>query len=149
MNADKCHLLVAKNYDDVTAKIGDEVIKGEKSVKLLGIKIDNQLDFDEHVTNLCKKASQKLQALTRIAPFIATNKLRILMKAFMESQFSYCPLIWMFHSRKLNNRINGIHERALRVAFADNCSSFEDLLKQDKSFTIHDRNLRHVSSYWL
>ena len=66
------------------------------------------------------------------------------MKAFIESQFSYCPLIWMFYSRKLNNRINRIHERALRVAFRDNTSSFEILLKQDNSFTTHERNLRRL-----
>ena len=119
MNADKCHLLVAKHTDDITMNIGDEVISGEKSVKLLGIIIDNKLDFNEHVTNLCKKASQKLQALTRVASFIDTSNRRILMKAFIESQFSYCPLIWMFHSRKLNNKINRIHERALRAAYGD------------------------------
>ena len=45
MNADKFHLLVAKHTDDVTMKIGNEIIRGEKSVKLLGIKIDNKLDL--------------------------------------------------------------------------------------------------------
>ena len=144
MNVDKCHLLVAKHTDEVIMQIGQEIIKGEKSVKLLGIKIDNKLDFEEHVTDLCKKASNKLQALTRIASFVDTAKLRCLMKAFIESQFSYCPLIWMFHSRKLNNRINRIHERALRIAFKDYVSSFENLLQQDKSFTIHEKNLQRL-----
>ena len=146
MNADKCHLLVPKHDEDVKIKIGDEVIKGEKSVKLLGIKIDNNLDFEEHVASLCKKASQKLHALARVAPYMETNKLRMLMKAFIESQFSYCPLIWMFHSRKLNNRINRIHERALRIAYSDSNSSFEELLKQDDSFTIHERNLQRLAT---
>ena len=144
MNADKCHLLVAKHIDDVTMTIGDDVISGEKSVKLLGIIIDNKLDFNEHVTSLCKKASQKLQALSRIAYFIETNNRRIIMKAFIESQFNYCPLIWMFHSRKLNNKINRIHERGLRVAYGDYSSTFEDLLKQDESFTIHEKNLQRL-----
>ena len=64
------------------------------------------------------------------------------MKAFINSQFGYCPLVWMNHSRKLNNRINRIHERALRVAYDDNLSSFRDLLIKNKSVTIHVKNLQ-------
>ena len=71
-----------------------------------------------------------------------TDKKRIIMKAFINSQFGYCPLVWMNHSRKLNNRINKIHERALRVAYDDNLSSFRDLLIKDKSVTIHVKNLQ-------
>ena len=68
------------------------------------------------------------------------------MKAFIESQFNYCPLIWMFHNRTLNNRINCIHERALRVAYKDQKSSFEQLLHKDNSFTIHERNLQRLAT---
>ena len=68
------------------------------------------------------------------------------MTAFIESQFSYCPLVWMFcHSRKLNNRINLIHERGLRMVYEDYTSSFEDLLKNDGSVTIHHRNIQKVA----
>ena len=60
MNADKCHLLVPKHTNDAFVKVDDEIIKGEITVKLLGLTIDNRLDFNNHVSNLCKKASQKL-----------------------------------------------------------------------------------------
>ena len=146
MNADKCHLLVPRHTDEVCIKINDEVICGEPSVKLLGVKINNKLDFNEHVSNLCKKASQKLHALTRIAPYMTSDKLRILMKAFIESQFSYCPLVWMFHNRSMNNRINRIHERALRLSYSDYESSFEQLLRKDNSFTIHERNIQRLAT---
>ena len=146
MNADKCQLIVPKNNKEVIVNIDDKVITNEKSVKLLGIKIDKNLDFEDHVTSLCKKASQKLHALARVAPFIETIKLRILMKAFIESQFSYCPLVWMFHSRNLNNRINRLHERALRISYRDTISSFEELLLIDNSFTIHEKNLQRLAT---
>ena len=58
------------------------------------------------------------------------------------SQFQYCQLAWMFHSRHLNNKINKIHERALRNAFKDYVSSFDILLERDKSVTIHTKNLQ-------
>ena len=86
-----------------------ELFKGNKTVKLLGIKIDNKLDFNEHISNIYKKASLKLHALplARIAPYMNKEKLRILMKTF-EAQSNYCPLIWMFHNR--NNKINKLHK---------------------------------------
>ena len=60
----------------------------------------------------------------------------------MESQFGYFPLTWMFYSRKANSKINHIHERSLRIVYKDNISSFEELLKKDKSVCIHHRNIR-------
>ena len=76
------------------------------------------------------------------------------MKAFVISQaflrafvmFNYCPLVWMFHSRKLNHRINIKHERALRVTYQDYKSTFLKLLEKDNSVTIHQRNLKVLAS---
>ena len=64
------------------------------------------------------------------------------MKAFIESQFAYCPLIWMFCQRSANTRINHLHERALRIVNNDNESTFEDLLKKDNSVSINHKNIR-------
>ena len=63
------------------------------------------------------------------------------MKAFVESQFGYCPLIWMFHSRGLNNKINRMHERALTITCKDKSSTFPQLLENDNSVSIHHRNV--------
>ena len=63
------------------------------------------------------------------------------MKAFITSQFSYCPLIWMFHSRNLNNKINRIHERALKLVYQNNLS-FSELLDLGNSVTVHQKNLQ-------
>ena len=146
MNTDKCHLLVPKHIDNVFLNVNNEKLIAESKVKLLGITIDNKLDFNEHVSNICKKASQKLHALTRISPYIDNQKLKIIMKAFIESQFSYCPLLWMFHNRTMNNRINRIQERALRIAYKDNESSFRELLEKDNNVTIHERNLQRLAT---
>ena len=77
-----------------------------------------------------------------------TQKKRcVLMKAFITSQFSYCPLVWMFHSRTLNNRINKIHERALRLVYKNETFlSFDDLLKRDRSVSIHQKNLQILAT---
>ena len=96
-NSDKCHLLVSSN-ESCTTKIEDFSIKNSTEEKLLGVKFDANLSIENHVTSLCKKASQKLHALARISYYMDLNKRRNLMKAFITSQFSYFPLIWMFQS---------------------------------------------------
>ena len=144
MNADKCKLLVTNN-NNASINIDNEIILASKSVKLLGITIDNKLNFEEHISKLCKKIGSKLHALARISNYMSTDKLRLIMKAFIESQFGYCPLVWMFHSRTLNNRINRLHERALRLVYKDPTLTFEELLSKDGSFSIHHKNLQTLA----
>ena len=143
-NADKSHLFIVNSIGD-NIKIGNDEITGENSVKLLGITIDNKLSFNEHAKNICKKANQKLYALSRIAKYIQSDKLRIIMKAFIDSQFNYCSLTWMFHSRQINAKINKLHERALRIVYKDQKLTFEQLLVLDKSHSIHHRNLQKLA----
>ena len=70
---------------------------------------------------------------------------KILMKSFFESQFEYCPLIWMFYSKGINNKINHLHERALRTIYKDNTSTFEELLEKDHSFSVQHRNIQSLA----
>ena len=140
-NPDKSHLLLSDKEDRII-KIQSDIIQNTNSIKLLGINFDSDLKFNTHVTNICKKASQKVHALARISGFMSQNKLIIVMKAFILSQFNYCPLVWMFYSKEVNNRINHIHERALRIAYRDTGSTFKELLVRDGSVTIHHRNLQ-------
>ena len=69
-------------------------------------------------------------------------KRKVLMKAFITSQLSYCPLIWMLHSKTLNNGIKNIHERALKLTYKGNKFSFKQLLEKDHSVTVHYKNLQ-------
>ena len=96
VNTGKSHLLVSGNVRS-KAKIDSNYIDSEKEQVILGITIDSNLTFENHINNICKKASQKLNALARVAPYMNTQKRRIIMKPFVTSQFGYCLLIWMFH----------------------------------------------------
>ena len=104
--------------------------------------IDSDLKFDIHVSNLCKKATQKLNALARISGYMDSSKKRTIMKAFITSHFSYCRLVWMFHSRELNNKINRIHESSLRLVYSDKISTFQELLDKDKSVFVYHKNIQ-------
>ena len=74
------------------------------------------------------------------------HKRRTIMKSFLTSQFSYCPLIWMFHIRRLNNKINSKYERGLRITYQDNTSIFQELLNKDNSVSMHHRNLQVLAT---
>ena len=141
-NPDKFHLILSDANQEYAINIDKFSIQNSKCEKLLGIKIDNKLTFDEHVSDICSKATQKLHALSRVSNFMTLKHRQVILKSFILSQFGYCPLVWMFHSRKLNNRINSIHERALRIVYKDTRSSFLELLTKDESFTIHERNIQ-------
>ena len=97
----------------------------------LGVTVDN-LSFEPHINLVCKKVSQKLHTLARVSKFILNRKLTVIMKTFIMLQFNYFPLVWMCHNKTLNNKINELHERALRLVYDDRQSTFEELLNIDK-----------------
>ena len=125
--------------------IGTAQIENTQNEKLLGITIDSKLSFDKHIQQICSRASAKLKALARIAPFMNIAKTKILMNAFFNAQFSYCLLTWMFHNKKLNNKINKLHERCLRIVYNNNTSTYEELLETDNSVSVHFRNVQALA----
>ena len=144
LNEDKCHLMFSgvTRGNEITIKIGETRVKESAEENLLGINFDQSLSFKKHVKILCRKVGQKLHALTRVSCYMDTEKLKLLMRAFVLSHFSYCPLVWMFNDRTTNHRINHLHERALRIAYNDHTNDFGYLLEQSNSVPIHIRNLQ-------
>ena len=96
-NPDKFHLLLSNSDSNHSANVRGHIISSENKVKLLGITFENSLSFDYRVLP-CVKASQKLHGLLCVSPFMSFTQCTRKMKAVSQSQFSYCPLIWMFHS---------------------------------------------------
>ena len=143
-NQEKCHFLLSL---DINAKYSLPacILENSNSQKPLGVIIDKKLNFNEHITNLRDKASKKIQSLARIFENIPQTQKHHLINAYFTSEFGYCPLVWMNHSRTLNNRINGLHKRALSLVYNDFSSSFSELLEKDKSVTIHHRNLQTLA----
>ena len=101
-------------------------------------------NFNEYVSSLYKKAGQRLNAVSQTASCITFDQRRLILKSFMTSHFSYCLIAWMFHSRKLNERINHIHERALKTFYKGFNSLFQLLLIEDNSLNIHHRSLQKL-----
>ena len=146
LNEGKCHLLVSGHkYEMMFANLGGTKIFESCSETILGIELDSTLKFNHHVNNIYKKAGNKLNALSRQCKILPFFKRRLLLTSFFNSQFSFSPLIWMFHNRELNYKINQLHYRALRIIYRDNISSFNELLLRDGSFSIHIRNIQSLT----
>ena len=143
LNKEKCYLLVFGEKDKKgSIKAGSFVIKESNEEKLLGVINDRKLNFKQHLLTVYNKASKTLHALARASMYMSKEKTRVVMRAFVISQSSYCPLIWMFHGKGFNSKINHIRDRALRIAYQDFTSSSVELLINDNSVSIHQRNLQ-------
>ena len=143
-NANKYHVLLSTDKQ-VQVNIGTAQIEDTQNEKLPGIIIDSKLNFYKHIQQICSRASAKLKALARIAPFMNITERKMLMNVFFNAQFSYCPLTWMFHCRKQNNKINKLHERCLQTVYNNNTSTYEELLKTDNSVSVHFRNVQALT----
>ena len=120
------------------------VIRNSNSKKLLGVTFDNKLKLEKHIITICQRANRKLNALARLTPYMELRKRRIHMDAFFNSQFNYCPIIWMCRSRALN-KINRLHERCLRIIYNSKTSTFKELLEKVNSVSIHYRNIQALA----
>ena len=132
---------MSSSEEDAAIQIEQSIIKSTKVKKLLEIHTDCKLKFDTHVDTICKKAHRKLTPLSRITNYMELPKRRILMNPVFKAQFNYFPIIWMFHSCSLNNKINSLHEQCLRIIYNNKHSNFEELLNKDNCFSIHYSNV--------
>ena len=133
-------MILSKNTINKSIVIGNKTIESSKSVKLLGLTIDNKLNFGIHINNICKVASAKIKGLGRIRNRLNLSQAKILYNSFILSQFNYCCLVWMFCSKTLQNKINQIQKRALRIVYNEPNLNLDKLVKVDNSATIQIKN---------
>ena len=127
----KCHYIISGHkYEHTWVKLNNEKCWECDNVKLLGIDIDSNLTFNNYVSSICTKAGRKLPALRRILSILNLQQKRVLMKSFINSQFNYCPLVWMFYSRYLNNKIKKLQKGALRMVYNHQTSTFEEFTRK-------------------
>ena len=114
LNEEKCKYMIIEpqrtKSGESEIRIGDHSVKNTDKEKLLGVVLDNHLKFDHHIKKICNEAGKKISALARIAPYLDIDKRKLLMKTFIITYFNYCPIVWMFCSRKMNNLINNVHK---------------------------------------
>ena len=133
-----------KCHTNETLKIGDKIIKASSSVKLFGVQIDDQLNFNLHISNICRSAANQLNALIRLKRFLTFEEKKTLISSYFYSNFNYCPLVWMFSSAKSLNKVEFLEKRALRFLYDNYDSSHESLLKLAGKSTMNVTRLRSL-----
>ena len=131
--------------DKYTLNINGAEIISEASVKLLGIEIGSKLNFENHVSSLCKKASNQLNALSRIQNFLGQKEKETIINSFIYSNFNYCSLVWHFCTRKAEKKVEKIQERCLKIILNDYSSSYEDLLRKSENVTMEIKRFRTLA----
>ena len=121
-----------------------QLIPSSKHVKLLGVNIGNSLKFETHVKEIWKKVNQKVYAFGRLRPYLGEPKSKLLLNSVAMSNFSYCPLIWLFCSKVANNETNRTHKSAMRTLDRDYESTSEELLDRGDTKTTHKKNLENL-----
>ena len=106
-------MCLGKDTENETFIFDNFIFNNSNEEKILGIIIDNKLTFKGHIKILCRKAAQKMGALSRLLNHLSDSQKRLIFNSLIKSQFNYCPLMWMFCSRTSNNMINKIHERLI------------------------------------
>ena len=130
---------------NISLTVDGKLINPESNVTLLGLNIDNKLNFEDHISTLCKRSAGQLNALCRIKSFLGINERKAIVNSFIYANFNYCPLVWHFCSKRTMEKIENIQKRALRFLCNDYSSSYEKLLEKNKSCTMEIRRLRTLA----
>ena len=125
-NPDKFQFMILGSSDDkyFILKINANEIRNTSEMELLGLTMDHKLKFDAYIDKLCKTARFKLHALRRIRKLVTLEQAKLLANSFVNTQFGYAPLIWMFTSKNSMLKVNKIHRRTLRVVYDDYNSTY-------------------------
>ena len=136
-------ILSKKSYQPQKLSVNTFTIDESDEVELLGLTIDKELNFSKHIDKLCRNAQYKLHALRRIRKYLSLEKAKMLGNAFIDSQFNYAPLIWMFCRKGLYLKMQKIHHKTLKVIYQSN-KTYEELLELSETVSIHQRHLRFL-----
>ena len=93
---------------DLKIQMNNTEITPQSSLELLGVTVDNELKFDQHISRLCKSAGCQLNALSRLKNYLNYQQKKVLIEGFIYANFNYCPLVWHFCTYTSMNKLESI-----------------------------------------
>lgn len=132
------------DLSDFSLCINGQTIALKSCVKLLGVLIDYQLTFSNHVDYLCKKTSKQLGAIRRVSRYLDNVCLMKLFHAFVMSNFNYCSVIWHFCPKASTIKMEKIQKAALRVVLNDYVSTYTQLLHMSARTPLYIRRVKSL-----
>ena len=150
VNPDKFQAIVLnKKRSDLTNtnfQVDNQVIKSVSSAELLGIQTDDKLNFNLHISKICKSAANQLNALIRLKQCLSFHAKKVLINSYIISNLNYCPLVWMFSSTQSLNKIENLQKRALRYLYDVTEASYEHLLSKGEKSKMNVRRLKNLQT---
>ena len=149
VNPDKFEAMVLgrhKQKEKINLNINGAEIKGQNSVTLLGVEIDNELNFNNHISNICKKAGNKINAISRIQSFPDQKEKEALVNTFVYSNFNYCSSVWHFSTKKSTKKIEKIQEHCLKLLYNSTTETYDDLLVKTLQSSMEIKRLRTLAT---
>ena len=148
INPDKFQAIILdkkkSNLTNIPLAIDNQTIKSVPSVELLGIDLDDKLNFNLHVSNICRSAANQLNASIRLKSYLSFNAKSVLINSHIISNFIYCPLVWMFSAAKSLSKIESLQKRAPRFLYNDYTVSYEGLLEKAGKVKMNVYRLRNL-----
>ena len=144
-NPDKFQFIVLDRNSktiETELNVGKIAIKNKDCVRLLGVTIDKQLLFKNHIKDICEKGEKRFLALMRIRKFLDYKQACVLANSYILSAFKYCNF-WMYCPKKENNKINALHKRILRCIY-NSSEDFGEMLKKHNLNDIHTQNIQSL-----
>ena len=132
---------------NISFNIGDTTITPSTYVNFLGIEIDKNLNFSDHISSICLKAGRQLGALARLAKIFDIDTKLIIFNSFILSHFNYCPLVWHHCSIGSSRKMEKIQERGLRFVYNDAKSSYTQLLTKANKKLLYINRLKKIAEF--
>ena len=139
-NTDKFQLMFITRNDrigSVAISVGDSEIAPTHSIKVLGIELDDKLRFSIHTDGICSQAAKQVNALKRIKQHLDRRCKMIIYNSYINSNFNYCSVIWMFSNKMQAEKLEKTNKRAIRFVTDKGHMEYENILSQERLLSIN------------
>ena len=147
-NASKFQLMyVSRNNDLIEGSImiEDAQIEPSSSISILGIELDQHLKFISHVDEICHQTGKQINALKRIKHHLEKDSKMTVYNSYINCNFNYCSVIWMFANKSTLNKLERTNKRALRFVTNKGHLSYEEICKEEKQLSVYKRCIRNMA----
>ena len=146
VNPDKFQVIIIDkkkgDHSNKNVVIDNKQIKTVPSIELLGIQLDDKLNFSPYISNICKSAANQLNAFIRLQKILSFEETKIFINSYFMANFNYCLLVWMFSNAVSLKKIENLQKRALRFLYKSYNTPHEDLLLKSGFSSMNLKRLR-------
>jgi hypothetical protein len=128
-----------------TLRIGEAEIKPAQSVNILGVEIDKDLKFNMHIDEVCRQTGKQINALKRIRHYLDKECKMTIYNSYINSNFNYCSVIWMFSNKCNKDKLERTNKRALRFATAKENLSYESICQEEGQLSIYRKCVKSTA----